>query len=188
MQWDFSNVCNILSNGQPPEITHFQKGSHPGRGWYLKTAVPVVGYPDLYRIWRDLSKQHNNLITMTLETYNWNQQLMPNVVSIWIRETIDVRLNIRDGVYDYSIVPFENSFNTHGKALKKQLLKFKKQTPKSHDIEDLQYLNSVIQFMCSWHTEAQARARRSTMRVVTNEENHCNSNKSTQLDSNRMGK
>lgn len=187
MTVDFSNVYQVLSNGQPPEITHFQKGSHPGRGWYLKTAVPIVGEPDLYKIWRRLSKQHSNLICLTPESYNWNQQLIQNVFSVWVRETIDVRLNLREGVYDYSIIPFEDSFNIHGKTLKKQLVQFQKQNPHAKELDDLHYLSSVIQFMCDWHTDAQARARRSQFRVVTNEEDHSNSHQSTQLDTNRVG-
>jgi hypothetical protein len=183
MTLDFLNVRAILSDSQPPEITHFQKGSHPGRGWWLKTAVPLVGVPDLYQIWRSLSKQHSNLICLTQDTYNWNQQIVNNVISIWLRESIDVELTVGDGTYNYSMVPFENSFNLAGKNLEKQLLNFQKQNPAAVGKDELHYLLAVVQLMSTWHTDTQANCRRAKIQVVNNEESVCNANQSTKLDS-----
>jgi hypothetical protein len=183
MTLDFEHVWHILSDSQPPEVTHFQKGSHPGRGWWLKTAVPLVGNPDLYQIWRNIAKHHSNLVCLTQDTYNWNQQLVSNVISIWLRDSIDIELTLGDGTYNYSMVPFENSFNVTGKNLEKQLLSFHKQNPAAVGTDELHYLLTVVQLMSTWHTDTQANSRRAKIQVVSNEEAVCNKHQSPKLDS-----
>lgn len=130
---------------------------------------------------------HSNLVCFTGETFDWNQKLIPNTVSIWLRETIDIVVKIGDGTYDYDIVPFENSFNSAGKTFEKQLAKFQKQHP--HSLADeLQYLKNVAQLMSSWHTDTQAKDRRREFKVFSNEKDNSHSHQSTKLDSDRVGK
>lgn len=182
MDWDFQNIWNILVSCQPPEITHFQQKSHPGRGWWLKTCVPLIGEPDLYKIWSRIIKNNNRLVCITSESFDWQQAPIPNTASIWCRDGIDITLKIADGVFDYDILPFENSFNQHGNSLRKQLLKFNESYPGALAPDELTKLVAVADLMCNWQTETQAKARRAKFKVVDNEENLSQTHQCTKLD------
>jgi len=188
MTLDFQNIWNILKTCQPPEITHFKKHTHPGRGWWLKTCIPLVSEPDLYKIWSRIIKNHKNLLCFTSESFDWNQNPIPNAASIWCRDGLNVELKILDGSFDYNISPFENSFNLQGNTLQQQILSFIDTNPGTLATDELTNLLSIAHLMSNWHTETQARARRARFKVVEHEENFSKTHKSTELDVDRMGK
>lgn len=188
MELDFQNIWNILAACQPPEITHFQQKSHPGRGWWLKTCVPLVGEPDVYKIWCRIVKNHTNLVCITSESFDWNKNPIKNAASVWCRDGIDIRLKVLDGVFDYNIQPFENSFNQQGNILRKQLLRFHESHPGILAPDELTNLLHVAHLMCNWQTDTQAKARRARFKVVDNEKDLSQTHKCSELDADRVGK
>jgi hypothetical protein len=186
MSLDFQNVWHLIQTQQPPEITHFQHKTHPGNGWWLKTCVPLVSDPNLYKIWQRITQQHSHLICITEPSWDWDKTEITNAVSIWCRDTIDVELQLLDGVFQYNIVPFEKSFNSEGKSLEKQILKFNRDFPGILSELELTNLISVTQLMSNWHTDSQAKIKRRMFEVIENEKDSSQTHQSTMLDFDRV--
>ena len=169
---DFNNVWHILSTGVPPEISHFRNQTHPGRQFWLKTVIPSRDIDHhLFDLWARVIQQHSLSVQITDQAYDWFENIIPGAHSIWVREGIDVVLRQHARGADYSILPFEDSFNSSGLLYHRQVLQSQRLDCEKSLNSDWQNLISTTQLMSSWTTDTQARARRKVFKVVKNEEN-----------------
>lgn len=178
MNWDFANIAEILSKGISPEITHFQKNSHPGQNWWLKTVVPPEH--KLIELWNRIHAQHPHQVKIEPGAWDWYQNPIPNCLTIWLDHSIDIRIKKIRSRLDFVILPFEEGFNLLGKELFDSLNKTK--TLDQTIDPSWQSLLDVTQLMSSWTTDQQARARRQIFKVVNNEQNRRSSHKRSKLD------
>lgn len=165
---DFSDVWHVLESGTPPEITHYRQGSHPGINWRLKTVVGSrLDANELLVVWTLIAAQHPNLVTLCDAAFDWFETAIPDAVSVWTHQTVDIQPTLEDGLWDFVIVPWEESFNQMGKMLSRALKS--KKTKQNLDPSHWHNLHVVAQSMCSWTTDQQAQARRKGFKVSHNE-------------------
>ena len=175
---DFKDVWHILSTGVPPEISHFRNQTHPGRQYWLKTVIPCrEADHTLFDLWARVVQQHPSTVEITDQAYDWNGAIIPGAHSVWVREGVDVVLRQHARGADYSIMPFEDSFNSSGRLYHRQVLQAQKLDPEKSSNSDWQNLICTTQLMSTWTTDTQARARRQVFKVVKNEENSGTSDK-----------
>lgn len=84
-----------------PEITHYRKGNHPGKDWFLKTVCPMPNLDQIDRlgyggIWKRLSKEYPETIKIIPEAYDWEGNEIPYMISVWITSDTDVIFNYTD--------------------------------------------------------------------------------------------
>ena len=171
MTLDFENVWQVISNCVPPEITHFQKQSHPGIGWRLKTVIPSSTDQDLFKSWLLITQKHPYAACLHETAYDWNQNLIPNALSVWTQDGIDIVIDNQSTPVNYHIIPSETSFKSSGKKLIKQINKDQKTSPEKNSQQDWHNLLCVAQLISSWTTDQQARVNRTTIKVVSDDKN-----------------
>lgn len=167
---NFDGVWEILDSSIPPEITHYRQGHHPGVGWWLKTVVPNSDSLDLLRLWMALSQKHSGLIAITSWAYDWQENVIANCSSIWIREGTDVDLRVKHQEYTYVIYPFDDATNSWGTRLRRQLNSYRAKMPNNFDKGSWHNLLQVANLLKQWTTERQAQVKRKAWKVVSNSE------------------
>lgn len=167
---NFDDVWGTLHNSVPPEITHYQHQQHPGKDWWLKTAVFAgTADPPLIRVWHSLQNQHPHLIKITPTAYDWQGNLIDQVHSVWIANHRDVRLSYHCPDFAYEIVDQDISSNQWGVHLEHALYGYA--VAKNCDellANDWQNLIHVAQFISSWCTDHQAAIKRKGIHIVHN--------------------
>jgi hypothetical protein len=167
---NFDDVWGALNNSVPPEITHYQHQQHPGKDWWLKTAVFAgISEPPLLRVWHTLQNQHPQLIKITPTAYDWQGALIENTHTVWIANNRDVRLSYHCPDFAYEIVDQDISSNQWGVHLEHALREYAESKNLDQLIEhDWHNLLHVAEFISSWCTDHQARIKRKGMHIVSN--------------------
>jgi hypothetical protein len=167
---NFDGVWEILDNSIPPEICHYRQGHHPGVGWWLKTVVPNSDPIELLKVWQALAAKHHGLISISAWAYDWQEALIPNCSTIWIRDGADIELRCQDLDITYVIYPFDDATNSWGNRLRRQLNAYRLRSPKNFDKHSWHNLAAVAHLLKHWTTERQAHVNRKGWKVVTNSE------------------
>ena len=178
MNWDFDNIHQLLTKGISPEITHFQKHTHPGNSWWIKTVVPLD--PKLVDLWDRIQNQMPTLVKIEPTAWDWYQNAIPSCQTVWLDQSIDIRIKQIRKKLDFVVLPFEEGFNLLGKELCEQLNKQNSLTEPADP--DWQNLLDVAQLMSNWTTDTQARARRQIFKVVNNDQTRRSPHKRSKLD------
>jgi len=179
---DFDGIWPLLENSVPPEVTHYQKGDHPGPGWWLKTAMPYQPHSLIYQAWDAIQRKHPGLVCIQPTAYDWQQHLIPQVHSIWLNVRVDVTVTVMEHEFTYNIDDCDTSFNVWGKQLARALASDKS---KHAQLPDWHMLCDVAKLMQSWTTERQARINRRSLKIVKSEKNTSSAPNRSKLDSNR---
>ena len=179
---DFLGIWPLLENSVPPEVTHYQKGDHPGAGWWLKTAIPYQAQSRVYQAWDAVQQKHPGLVCIQPSAYDWQQQWIPGVHSIWLNIRVDVSVSIMEHDFTYDIDDYDTSFNVWGKKISRALGNDKSKHPK---LDDWHMLRDVAKLMQSWTTDRQARINRRSLKIVNSEKNTSSASNRSKLDPNR---
>jgi hypothetical protein len=167
---NFDGVSDLLDNSVPPEITNYHQGHHPGLGWWLKTAVPTNDSLGVLAAWRTIQRKHPSTICITEVAYDWHGAVIPLTASIWLRDNLDVDLTWNDPEFNYVIMPFDDSVNSWGQYLRRQLLQYRRQPTKDFDKSNWHNLVAVANLLKQWTTNRQAQVKRKGWKVVSNKQ------------------
>ena len=163
MTLDLTDIEFYLENGVPPEITHFQKGVHPGRHWWLKTVVPHSKTSEIYQYWLRLHQAHGHRVWLTHSAFDWLQAPIPDAATVWIQQGFNVILSHENHTISHETVRFDQSFNQMGSQLTNCIDPAKFSDPGWHK------LTQLTDFISTWTTHSQAVARRKTFTRHHNE-------------------
>jgi hypothetical protein len=180
---NFENVTELFSTGIPPEISHFRNQKHPGRNWWLKTVIPVEETTTPSKVWQMVLKKEPFNVMITDIAYDWKGTVIVGARSVWIRQGIDVVINIDDNKVGYKTKKFAESFNDSGKWLYEQITRSWESNVQNINDEDWHNLFSVAELMSAWTTEDQATEKRKVFKVIKNEKNNSQADQSSKLDS-----
>lgn len=177
---NFDGLWQILENSVPPEITHYQRGEHPGVGWWLKTVVPTNSQSPIYLAWDAIQQKHPRLVRMEPTAYDWFQTPIVNTSSVWINQKVDVTLSETDNQFSYVLGDYDTSFNIWGVKLIQEL---EQQKSPELDPHDWHKLCDVAYLMKSWTTDRQANNNRKGLKIVKHEKNTSSAHNRSKLDS-----
>ena len=182
---NFENILEIFQQGTPPEITHFRKGSHPGKRWWLKTVIHKNPNSEPTKIWTIIQSLEYEIVTIITEAYDWFGNIIPDCYSIWIREGLDITINLDNvGKFDYKIDKFNDSFNEFGKTISNEIEKSWLSNKQNLNDMDWHKLFYVADFMHRWTSERQAIENRKKIRIISDEKNNSQTDIQSELDSN----
>lgn len=133
-------IIEKFKNSNHPEITHFRKGNHPGKEWYLKTVCPMPNLQQIDRmgygeLWEQLQDEYPDVIKLVPEAYDWDGIELPYMISIWIYNDTDVIFNYNDSIDQLEVI-----FADRDVGQQMQLEKIKNII----SIEKDKFINSII--------------------------------------------
>jgi hypothetical protein len=182
---NFDNVWSILNNSVPPEITHYQHGSHPGKTWWLKTVVPNSDTKvNVFKVWKAIEKSHKKLVRLVPQAYDWHQTCIPHAHSVWVNHKVDVSLVQAENGFTYQISDYDKSFNEWGEHLQLWLSSQAVPQSKENDPHDWHKLWHVTELVKTWTTDAQAKHNRGKIKIVKTDSSEGPAHHRPNMDSN----
>ena len=167
---DFSDVVDILKSRPNPEVTHYHHGSLPGLSWYLKTLVPNLDCPTpesrpIVTLIQRMTRRYPDKILVVRSAFNWNQELLGQFNSLWIRDGYDVAITSHNGSLSYRLVK-QNKQSTIAIDYLNGQLNSQLSTASDQQKEELSLLTNAANILHNRYSES-AQECRSNFKVIT---------------------
>ena len=94
MEFDLSGTIETLHAHVNPEVWHYQRGTHPGLGWHIKSVLPNGTYhpaaENLYDQWHRMAHRNPAAVRITPTALDWNGSVIQGFSTIWLADANDV--------------------------------------------------------------------------------------------------
>jgi hypothetical protein len=169
------DAISTVEGYRNPEIHHYHHGSHPGSTWHIKTILPgpTVLNDDthvLFSFWRRLQENHPNLVLLGKQAYDWQGNLIPSWWTIWLDEKVDIIWSwSRENGFEYEFVDFEIGLKASA-TLISSMIGGDDSRLSTRKSASYKRLHEIAEFLRTYTTDKQSRAKRANLRVITNDE------------------
>jgi hypothetical protein len=167
---NMDDVWHTLENSVSPEVTHFQRGTHPGPQWWLKTAVVKQDvHLGTHTIWQALSLAHPRLIKITPHCWDWHQNLIPWAHTVWIKMGRDVQVELMGTDWVYHVISDDIGNQIWCETLDSWVKSAHNRHMKKTDPTTWHKWKHSLQLLQAWRSEHQAQQRRKQIKAITHE-------------------
>lgn len=174
---EIEQTLETIIGSTNPEIYHFQRGSHPGIKWYIKTIIP--GYRlltddtyTLWAMWRHLTEHFPNLVKITNIAYYWDGKSIPGWWTIWLDQKIDIRVSwSREAGFDWKMVDYDIGLKMSAVEIE-ALLETNYLNDRLSNLDVIHYkqILYILEFLKTYTPDKRSKANRKKIRVIEDAE------------------
>lgn len=175
---ELNAVISTIEAGRNPEIHHYNRGSHPGLGWYIKTVSPG---PDIitdetfmiHQFWKRVSGNHPRLVRLVDSAYDWSGTPIRGWWTVWLNDRIDVKWQYdpSDG-FDYHIVDYDQGLKSSAKNMREIIDGLLRSRPTDDNSVSYERLAEIVEFLRTYTTDQRSKQNRAKLRIIADDQIH----------------
>ncbi len=173
---EIEQTLHTITGSKNPEIYHYQRGSHPGVKWYIKTIIPGYGmltddsYP-LWAMWRFLTEHYPHLIKIINSAYDWQGNLLTGWWTIWLDQRIDIRVKwSKEDGFDWKLVDYEDGLKLSAEDISSMISTLFDDRHTEQETLQFKQLNYILDFLRTYTTDKRSKENRKKLKVIENDQ------------------